>query len=523
MKAGLHMEEKEREPVWVPIRKMLSKVPGGRIIVPLAIGSIIVTICGACGVNDPWGQVGSPSQFLFSSKGITVVLGFMLFFTGTQIDVKKMKPMLTRGFPLMLLRLGIAYALSYLFFFLTKDNGSEWWGISFVTFTACLTSTNAGMFMGLVNSYGDDADYSYFGLLLLTALPAFPMLLIQGSQGGDVDYMSMISILLPIIFGMILGNLDPGIRKVFKYGNDVVIPFLGFQFGSAINLKTAALMIPQGLFLIACWYIVGVIPSFLVEKYVMKRPGYISIGCSAMAGVALSIPELAAERNIIEGFTVGSQALDNSLASLALVLVVTSVLCPILTEFNNKFYYKHHKAYCEDRFPELSRYVLKMLDRDSMNQELKRVKHARRFLEKERLATLTVEEKQKEKVEAQKARKELIAKEKATIDALPKPERKKYVRQRKMDREDDQLFEEEVFAFMVKKKNQALTKANIMEGIEKLEFIESTPYLDTERKHFNDQFVKEGSEFKLLELSKHDLALRAIEAYDLAKEEFISR
>ena len=159
------MEKQEREPVWVPIHKLLGKVPGGRIIIPLIIGSIIVTICDACGVKDPWGQVGSPSLYLFSSKGITIVLGFMLFFTGTQIDVRKMKSMLGRGFPLLVLRLGIAYGLSFLFFFLTKDYDYMWIGISFVTFTSCLTSTNAGMFMGLVNPYGDDADYSYFGLL----------------------------------------------------------------------------------------------------------------------------------------------------------------------------------------------------------------------------------------------------------------------------------------------------------------------------------------------------------------------
>ena len=49
------MGKQEREPVWVPIHKFLGKVPGGRIIIPLIIGSIIVTICDACGVKDPWG------------------------------------------------------------------------------------------------------------------------------------------------------------------------------------------------------------------------------------------------------------------------------------------------------------------------------------------------------------------------------------------------------------------------------------------------------------------------------------
>lgn len=515
------MEKQEREPVWVPIHKLLGKVPGGRIIIPLIIGSIIVTICDACGVKDPWGQVGSPSLYLFSSKGITIVLGFMLFFTGTQIDVRKMKSMLGRGFPLLVLRLGIAYGLSFLFFFLTKDYDYMWIGISFVTFTSCLTSTNAGMFMGLVNPYGDDADYSYFGLLLLTALPAFPMLLIQGSTSGGIDYMSMISILLPILFGMLLGNLDPSIRKVFKHGNDVVIPFLGFQFGSAIKLGTAVQMIPQGLFLIACWYILGVLPSMLMERYVLKRPGYISMGCSAMAGVALSIPELVYERNIFPNFD--SVALDNSLASLALVLVVTSILCPILTENNNKYYYKHHKEVCENKFPSLSDYVEKMLDRDMMNSEMKRIKKAKKYLAMSDYSLLSKEQKKEYKNNLKKERVESRKKTKELLLSMPKKQRSIFVRQRKLDKEDEQLFEEEVYAFMAKKKNQCLTMTRLLEGEALIEAYEKNPLLDSERKNLVKRLKKENSQLTLISYSKRELAIRAVESYDIAKTEYIEK
>lgn len=515
------MERTEREPVWVPIRKTLNKIPGGRIIIPLIFGSIVVSICDAFGVRDPWAMVGSPAMYLFSSRGITIVLGFMLFFTGTQIDVRKMKPMLTRGFPLLLLRLGIAYALSYLFYFFTKGSENMWIGISFVTFTACLTSTNAGMFMGLVNPYGDDADYSYFGVLLLTALPAFPMLLIQGSQGGNIDYMSMISILLPILFGMLLGNLDPNIRKVFKHGNDVVIPFLGFQFGSAIKIMTAMRMIPQGLFLIACWYLIGVLPSFLLEKYVMKRPGYISVACSAMAGVALSIPELVNERELFNNFN--ATALDNSLASLALVLVVTSILCPILTEFSNKIYYKNHKEDCKNRFPTLGEYVEKLSDRDSMYQMKRRVAKARKFIRKEMLTSMSDEERTdfllQEK--AEKMLKKVTFNK--TLKSLPKNKRAEFIRRRKMDREDEELFEEGVFSFMVEKRNSALIRANLLSGGAKIDFYNKHPILDGERKKLSKELEKEKTGLVLHPLTPHDLAYRTIEAYDIAKSEYIER
>lgn len=514
------MEKTEREPIWIPIHKMLGKVPGGKIIIPLIIGSIIVTICDACGVSDPWGLVGSPSLYLFSSKGITIVLGFMLFFTGTQIDVRKMKPMLGRGLPLMIIRLGIAYGLSFLFYYLTKDYNNTWIGISFVTFTACMTSTNAGMFMGLVNPYGDDADYSYFGLLLLTALPAFPMLLIQGvSTSGSVDYMSMVSILLPIIFGMILGNVDPSIRKVFKHGNDVVIPFLGFQFGSAIKLGTAVQMIPQGLFLVACWYILGVLPSLLFEKYVLKRPGYISIGCSAMAGVALSIPPLVLERSLFTSFD--ATALDQSLASLALVLVVTSILCPILTENNNKYYYKHHKEECQNRFPSLADYAQKMVVKDVTSSQARRVKRARRYLDAYNYNNLTPSQKLEFKNEKKKEKETERKNKKKLLLSMSKQERSNYIRQMKISKEDDELLEEEIFSFMAKRENASLIKANILQGQEKIDFYETNPYLDGDRSKFEKQLLKNGEPYSLATLTKHELALRSVEAYEIAKTDYI--
>lgn len=39
---------------------------------------------------------------------------------------------------------------------------------------------------------------------------------------------------------------------------------------------------------------------------------------------------------------------------------------------------------------------------------------------------------------------------------MPKKQRSTFVRQRKLDKEDEQLFEEEVYAFMAKKKISVL-------------------------------------------------------------------
>lgn len=507
------MEEKEREPVWVPIVQTLRKLPGGKIIIPLIIGSIIVTICSACGVKDPWGQIGSPTVFLFSSTGITVVLGFMLFFTGTQIDIRKMKPMLGRGFPLLLLRLGIAYTLCYLYFRFIGSDGLLL--ISFVAFTSCLTSTNAGMFMGLVNGYGDDADYSYFGVLLLTALPAFPMILIESSNGGTINYMSMLSILLPIVFGILLGNPDPNIRKIFKHGNDCVIPFLGFQFGSAINITVAAKMIPQGLILIACWYLLGVLPSYLLERFVMKRPGYISLGSSAMAGVALSIPPLAVEVGLLS-----KEQESNALAMLALVLVVTSILCPLLTDFNNRKYYASHKEHCLKKFPSFAKYIDKELVLRDSEKQKKRVNWARKFIAKEKLSQM---EEQERKAFLQKEKEDKRAKRQAFKEALKKMnqnERRLAVRKAKMDAEDALEAKNEIYHLMAEKKEQDYKALMARSTPEIYQEIQRYKLLDTDRKAIYKELLKKESDLiPFEELSKHDIAIRTLEEYEETEKE----
>ena len=108
--------------------------------------------------------------------------------------------------------------------------------------------------------------------------------------------MQIISLLLPFILGFVLGNLDPKIREVFKGGNTIILPFLGFQFGSTIDLVKAfqgQVLLGAIVVTIIFWAVTLIIP-FIVDRFILKRPGYASVGSSSLAGVALSIPSLFA-------------------------------------------------------------------------------------------------------------------------------------------------------------------------------------------------------------------------------------
>ena len=204
--------------------------------------------------------------------------------------------------------------------------------------------------MGIISPFGDNSDKASFGIMLIFSMPMLPLLFFAFYSNGGIttaNIMQVVSLLIPFILGMILGNLDMDIKKVFAGGNAIILPFLGFEFGSTINLVEAVKKIPQGLLLSVIFFIIVIVPSYLVERFIMKRPGYASVASGSLAGVALSIPLM------VDQVTFGSYATD-AIAILAFVLAITNILCPFLTRWNNKYYQKKHPERAKEIWPELN-------------------------------------------------------------------------------------------------------------------------------------------------------------------------
>lgn len=313
----------------VNIWKSLQKVPAGTMFVPLIIGAIITTVCQGFFQFDLWGTLGNPMKDMFSSSGQVLIIGLMLFCTGTQLKISDMKDALHRGVLLILVRLGIAYLLCALFYLAFGYDGI--FGISFLAFVCAVTSANAALYMGIISPFGDKADKASFGIMLICSMPLLPLLFLgfYGTSGfGEAQVMQIISLIIPFILGMVLGNLDEDIRKVFAGGNAIILPFLGFEFGSTINLINAFKMIPQGLLLSIVYFIIVIIPFYLFERTVLHRPGYASVASGSLAGVALVIPSMAATSN-----AAFEPYVTSAVAVLAFVLAVTNILCPFMVKF----------------------------------------------------------------------------------------------------------------------------------------------------------------------------------------------
>ena len=319
------METKRNINIW----KSLQKVPAGTMFVPLIIGAIITTVCEGFFQFDLWDTLGNPMKDMFSSSGQMLIIGLMLFCTGTQLKMSDIKDAMHRGVLLIIVRLGVAYLLCALFYLAFGYDGIL--GISFLAFVCAVTSANAALYMGIISPFGDKADKASFGIMLICSMPLLPLLFLgfYGKSGfGEAQVMQIISLIIPFILGMILGNMDADIRKVFAGGNAIILPFLGFEFGSTINLIDAFKMIPQGLLLSIVYFVVVITPSYVFERTVLHRPGYASFASGSLAGVALVIPSMAAASN-----TAFEPYVSTTVAVLAFVLAVTNILCPFMVKY----------------------------------------------------------------------------------------------------------------------------------------------------------------------------------------------
>ena len=340
-------EKKAKKPFkGIGIWNFLNKIPAGTMFVPLVLSAIITTICIHCGLGmSLWDYLGNPMKDLFGSTGQMLLIGLMLFCTGTTITGHDFVEVGKRGIWIILARLIPAYAVCAIIFVVCGVDGFA--GIYAITLTCCLTSANAALYMGIIQPYGDDSDKGTFPIMLIFSMPLLPFIFLScfGEGSGNIlsSVMQIISLLIPFLLGVLLGNLDHKIRDVFKGGNAIILPFLGFQFGSTIDLVKAfqgEVLLAALILTIIYWAVTLIIPV-IVDKLILKRPGYASVGSASLAGVALSIPAMVATYSF-NGVS-GADAASNATAILAFVLLITNILAPFFTKWNMNIYFKHNK------------------------------------------------------------------------------------------------------------------------------------------------------------------------------------
>lgn len=302
----------------IPIKKTIDKIPGGMMVVPLFIGVLVNTFF------PQFLKIGGYTTGLFGPGAATPILACFMFLIGSQINFKLAPVALKKGALLIVGKFVVGAGLGI---FVGKVFGPAGvLGLSPLAVLSALTNCNGGLYASLASQYGDETDVGAYALLSLKDGPFFTLVALGASGLAHIPVEALIAVLVPIIIGMILGNLDSDMRAFLGSSKLLLIPFFSFPLGAAMNLDTIVKAGGPGILL-------GVITAFTgIGAYILlklfKEEPIIGLATGSTAGNAVATPiaVAAADPTLALVATIAT-------AQVAAACVVSAVVCPFVVSF----------------------------------------------------------------------------------------------------------------------------------------------------------------------------------------------
>ncbi len=287
------------------------------MVVPLFIGMLINTFF------PNLLKIGGFTEAL-TGVGYPTLLGMYLFTVGTKITVRTAPRMLLRGFGIMAAKVGIAtiFALT-----VAKLFGGSIIGLSTLAIMVAMSDTNGGMFLALTSAMGDKEDAGTYVVQSIETGPFLTMLIFVGAGLAVIPWLTMVSVIAPIVVGSILGNLDEEVKGFFGSHEPVIIPFMAFTLGQTINLKSVVTAGVAGIVLGLTVLIVTGFACILVDR-LLGGTGIAGAAASSTAGNSAAVPQAVAMADAAYA-PVAEAATIQVTASV----IVTAVLTPLLTSW----------------------------------------------------------------------------------------------------------------------------------------------------------------------------------------------
>ena len=174
-----------------------------------------------------------------------------------------------------------------------------------------------------MSNYGEPADMGNVPIMTVLDLPWFPMTILAAG-GASISPAEIITVFVPYILGIVLGNLDKDFSKQYASMSNIILPFLGINFGMSLNLLTALKAGLSGILLGVLYMLFNAPILILADRVFNKRPGYVGAAMCSVAGISIVIPTLLGDTY--------APYIPSAVPQIALCLVVSAVLCPILTK-----------------------------------------------------------------------------------------------------------------------------------------------------------------------------------------------
>lgn len=256
--------------------------------------------------------------------GALPFIALNIFCLGTQMDFKVAPAIAKKGGALLISKVGIAAVVGVIAGKLIGE-GMVLGGLSVLAIVVAMNDTNGGLFVSLMNQFGKKEDVGATTIMALETGPFITMVTLGLAGVSAFPWPYMVGAILPLILGMVLGNLDPDMRNLFSRGNAILIPFIGFSLGNGIDLtkvyQAGFTGILLGLFVIL---ITGT-ACFIADR-MTGGTGVAGIAASTTAGNAATVPAVIAAANPAYEAVAPSATIV-----VASSVVVTAIIVQILT------------------------------------------------------------------------------------------------------------------------------------------------------------------------------------------------
>ena len=306
--------------------KAINKIPAGTFLVPLIVSMILFTF---------WPNlfhIGGLTESLLTSSGTGFISAVLSFSTGTRINIKVLKRLLKHQGVLLLTKVMIALILSFAFLAVFGTDG--FLGVSSIAFVGAMFSLNPAVQVSILDNYGYKEDSAIMGLSAAVTLPMLPlivfMLFYSNASLTELDWMPIVSALLPFLIGITLGNLDPAIGKLFGPLVGALLPFLGWNLGQSMNLKDALSAGLPGL-LLTLIFIVIMSSLYLVDRFILKKDGISALAMMTVAGISTVVAP-----TIAEVFPHLQAEVTAANSQILLASIITSIFTPLFIGYTQK-------------------------------------------------------------------------------------------------------------------------------------------------------------------------------------------
>ena len=304
------------------IKRMMDRVPGGLMLVPLFLGAL-------CHTFAPWAgkYFGSFTNGMIT--GTVPILSVWFFCMGIGIDLKSTGVVLRKSGTIVLTKILVAWCVGFICVQFMPSGMIEtgfFAGLSTLAIVTSMDMTNGGLYAAMMSQYGTKEEAGAFVLTSIESGPLVTMMILGSTGAAYFEPRLFIGAVLPFVIGFILGNLDHELRDFLSPASMIMIPFFAFALGNTINLAvvldTGLLGILMGLGVI----VVTGVPLILADRVIGGGHGGAGLAASSTAGAAVTNPLIISQ--MVPSFEPIAAA---ATALVATCVIVTSIVVPIVT------------------------------------------------------------------------------------------------------------------------------------------------------------------------------------------------